>query len=74
MSQEAGRQANQPDGGRQANQNRGQSQQQQQGGWQAGQPAWSQQPQQQQQGAWPEQDVHARLQVLQQERDRLKAE
>ena len=65
MSQEAGRQANQ---------NRGQSQQQQQGGWQAGQPAWSQQPQQQQQGVRPEQDVHARLQVLQQERDRLKAE
>ena len=71
MSQEAG------GGGRQANQptwNRGHSQQQQQGGWQAGQPAWSQQPQQQQQGTRPEQDVHARLQVLQQERDRLKAE
>ena len=72
MSQEA------TGGGRQANQpawNRGQCQQQQQGGWQAGQPAWSQQPQQQQQqGARPEQDMHARLQVLLQERDRLKAE
>ena len=75
MSQEAGGSGS----GRQAHQpawNRGQSQQQQQqGGWPAGQPPWSQPPpQQQQQGARPERDVHARLQVLQQERDRLRAE